>query len=253
MVNGLTWNGFKRGLRRLFWSVGIDIKPCNPLYVVHLRRRMIMEEHGITLVLDIGANTGEYILSLRECGYKGRVISCEPEPCAYRQLEYNAKSDPSWKVFPLGCGDQEGNTCLFVAGNSESSSVLRMTPRHEAAAPNSAYRDACVVKLVTIDSLIPDFSEQDDQIFMKLDVQGYEHKVLRGAERTLSRIRVVEMEMSLVELYDDQLLFRPMLDLMDSLGYELVSIQPGLTDHRTGHVLQVDGIFVRRSGSNQTS
>ena len=80
---------------------------------------------------------------------------------------------------------------------------------------------------------------------MKIDTQGYESKVLKGAENSLPRISTVQMEMSLVPLYDGERLFHEMCALMSDKGYTLVAIENGFSDPASGQLLQVDGIFHR--------
>jgi hypothetical protein len=92
---------------------------------------------------------------------------------------------------------------------------------------------------------VSDFAKPNDRLWIKLDVQGYEHTVLDGAMQAIAQTRVVESELSLVPLYEGQHLYRDIIDQLESLGFGLVSIERGFTDPNTGHVLQVDGIFVR--------
>ena len=80
---------------------------------------------------------------------------------------------------------------------------------------------------------------------MKVDTQGYESKVLQGAEKSLEQIDTVQMEMSLVPLYEGELLLHDMCMLMSEKGYSLVAIETGFSDPNSGQLLQVDGIFHR--------
>jgi hypothetical protein len=80
---------------------------------------------------------------------------------------------------------------------------------------------------------------------MKIDTQGFESKVLKGAENSLMQIDTVQMEMSLVPLYEGELLFNEMSILMSEKGYVLVAIETGFSDQDSGQVLQIDGIFHR--------
>ena len=97
----------------------------------------------------------------------------------------------------------------------------------------------------TLDSLVGEWTDQRGAIGLKLDVQGYEAQVLRGASGTLPRVVFLEIELSLVPLYAGQTLFIDMLEHVRSLGFSLVNVNSGFTDPRTGRVLQLDGIFLR--------
>jgi hypothetical protein len=80
---------------------------------------------------------------------------------------------------------------------------------------------------------------------LKLDTQGFESRVIAGAKESLSRMSLVQMEMSLVRLYDDEVLFLDMCNLMRTLGFDLIALDPGFADVATGRLLQVDGLFAR--------
>jgi len=90
---------------------------------------------------------------------------------------------------------------------------------------------------------------------LKMDVQGYEEAVLRGAHRSLSMVRGVQLELSLVPLYEGAWSFSDAVEHFQASGFELVSLEPGFYDHSTGRLLQVDGIFMRspKSGSGLDS
>ena len=84
-----------------------------------------------------------------------------------------------------------------------------------------------------------------NRVYMKIDTQGFESKVLKGAGNSLMRIDTVQMEMSLVPLYEGEMLFNEMCMFMTEKGYSLIAIESGFSDQNTGQVLQVDGIFHR--------
>ena len=71
-------------------------------------------------------------------------------------------------------------------------------------------------------------------------------RVLAGAAQTLPKVGAMEVELSVVPLYDGQVLYREMIDHLDGLGFDLGWVEPGFADPRSGQLLQMDGIFVRR-------
>src|SRR5208337_3648960 len=85
-----------------------------------------------------------------------------------------------------------------------------------------------------------------ERIFLKLDVQGFEYKVLQGAEQFLAHVAGIQIELSLVPLYDGEHLFHPMLHDLEERGYDLWSLIPGFVDPETGRLLQLDTIFFRK-------
>jgi hypothetical protein len=134
---------------------------------------------------------------------------------------------------------------LNVSGYSESSSILPMCDRHVAAFPPSAYIGHEAVSVVPLDSLASHLVRSGDAVWLKLDVQGYEMQVLGGAERTLRDTRLIEMELSLVRLYEGQALFCESIERLRGMGFQLIAVEDAFVDDNSRHTLQVNGIFER--------
>jgi FkbM family methyltransferase len=226
-----------QGLKNLFLKAGLDVS--------RFHRKKLLEFGCIDTVLDIGANTGGFAKQLRYIGYKKRIISFEPLSSAFRELEKNSKNDKNWKVFNFALGDLEENRNIFISSNSTSSSLLNMLPSHLQSAPDSRYLGSERIIVRTLDSVFPEFCNMSNNVYMKIDTQGFESKVIKGGEASLNFIKIVQMEMSLVPLYETEILFLDMAAYMKDIGFSLIGIEPGFYDHATGRVLQVDGIFLR--------
>lgn len=239
---------WKRPVRRLVRQLarqrGYDLVEY-PSAAFH-RRLKLLRHFKVDLILDIGADTGEYVQKLRRYGYAGRVVSFEPLPDSFAKLRQSAAADPLWEVIHLALGDRDGRATLNVAANSHSSSVRDMLPTHLEAAPHSAYVGIEVVPTRRLDSVLDEVRGEARSIYLKIDVQGAEREVLAGAAGVMPRIVGVQMELSLVPLYDGQALLPELLELMRRHGFTLMSLEPGFADERTGQLLQVDGIFFRR-------
>lgn len=235
----------KRIVRRIINVSGFDIVRFQPDSSFLARRRKLMDTYVINNVLDVGANCGQYAQGLRNIGYKGRIISFEPLGSAYAQLAHNRKSDASWEAFNLALGDRDGLVTINIAGNSYSSSILPMLPQHLKSAPASGHIGQEQIKIAKLDSIFDSLHIEGARIYLKIDTQGFEANVLKGAENSLRFIATIQLEMSLVPLYHGELLFPEMYALLGRKGYQLVSLEPGFTDEQTGRLLQIDGIFHR--------
>ena len=177
-------------------------------------------------------------------GYAGRIVSFEPQRSAYDELARSAATDGAWVAVNAAVGDRNGQIDINVAGNSVSSSVLEMLPRHLQSAPSSQYCGVERVRIVRLDSIFCDYY-RNDRIYLKIDTQGFERQVLAGAAASLEKIDTIQLEMSLVPLYKDETLFFDMCRLLTEKGYTLVGLEQGFTDPTTGQTLQVDGTFHR--------
>jgi FkbM family methyltransferase len=197
-------------------------------------------------VLDVGANTGQFAYQTRkEVGYTGRMVSFEPLKSAYQALGQAARKDSLWEVFSYGLGDENTAKEINIAGNSVSSSLLAMLPAHVNAEPESLYVGTETIEIRTLDSVFESLYQGESGVFLKIDTQGYERRVLAGAADSLARINTIQLEMSLVSLYEEDLLFIEMYELLSEMGYTMVSMEPGFSNPRTGQLLQVDGVFHR--------
>jgi hypothetical protein len=147
----------------------------------------------------------------------------------------------------MALGATNGETEINIALNSYSSSILPMLDAHLTAAPNSAYLQREKVPLRRLDDILNDLlpTTSDQTIFLKLDVQGYESHVLAGATQTLGNTAALQLEMSLLPLYEGETLMPQMHANLAAQGFELWDLEPSFRDPATGRLLQIDGIFTR--------
>ena len=212
-----------------------------------LRVCTMLQANDVDLVLDVGANDGGYARSMRDAGFEGRILSFEPLQAPHDLLVAAAAHDDSWEIAPrMALGATDGQAEINVAGNSVSSSILDMLEQHRTAAPESVYIGLETTPLRRLDSVRHPYIDSSGWPFLKIDTQGYEEHVLNGASGLLSRIRGIQIELSLHPLYQGQLLWRELIAEIEATGFELWSMIPGFFDPATGRMLQCDGVFFRR-------
>lgn len=231
--------------RRIFRRSGFDVVRYHPGGSATARRMHLLRLHGVDLVLDVGANVGQYGRALRADGYAGRILSFEPLSDAFERLRRTASRDGAWQAVRCALGDRDGTATLNVAGNSVSSSVLPMLPAHLRSAPRSAYVGAEEVPVRRLDSVLAGHGGPGGRAFLKVDAQGYERAVLDGASGCLAGIAGVQLEMPLTPLYQGEASMPELVEYMAGRGFALVSLEPAWSDPASGRLLQVDGIFFR--------
>ena len=240
-------SGAKQSIKKALHALGIEAHRFHPGTSPLAQQMAALRAFDVDIVLDIGANDGQYAKELRAGGYAGSIVSFEPLTAAHYRLLHESKSDPTWQVHPrCALGDRTGEIELHIAGNSVSSSILPMLETHSNVAPESAYLGHELVELVTLDSIAPSYIEGMQAPFLKIDTQGYEWHVLDGALSTLAKVRGLQMELSLVPLYEGQHLWRECIERLEAEGFVLWSLQPVFVDPENGRTLQWDGLFFRQ-------
>ena len=221
----------------------------------HAAQRTLMgliHQERVNLVLDIGANTGQFVEELRAAGYAGRIISFEPLASAHATLLKLADRDPNWNIAGrTAIGAVKGSVEIHISGNSVSSSILEMLPSHTSADPQSTYVGTELVPVNRLDDLVT--PGPADRVLLKIDVQGYERQVLDGAAKILGSCHAVISEMSLIPLYEGQVLAREMWDMLAAHGFQPWSLEPCYRNPQTGQMLQFDGVFVRSKDQARSS
>jgi len=239
-------------IRGCLWRMGWDLRRFDTNHSEWAQLVQQLAFHEVNVVLDVGANVGQFGRKLRDSGFLGKIVSFEATSTSYAKLLEESKRDQDWIVAPRAAiGDRDGNITIYISANGVASSVLPMLPLHAEAAPDSRYVTSEEVAIYKMDTIGRQFVCARDRVFVKLDVQGFEYQVLQGAKELLTWIVGLQLEHSLVPLYDGERLFHPMLHELEERGFELWSLVPGFVDKNTGRLLQVDGVFFRRdSGSH---
>jgi FkbM family methyltransferase len=209
------------------------------------RRLQIMKRAGINLVLDVGANIGQYAKIARKAGFAGQIVSFEPLTQSYSRLARSAARDPRWTAVHLGLGSRDHESVIHISGDSQASSLVKMLPRHEEIAPYFSRVGEERISIRKLDTVWDEHVPEGSKVYLKIDTQGFEKQVLQGAARSLARIQIVQLEISILPLYEGTWLLPDVLKHMQRRGLTLVSLEYGFCHPETGQMLQVDGVFAR--------
>lgn len=136
----------KAGFRSIFRAIGYDIFKWHCVPPAMAARKRLLDSLGIDVILDVGANAGQFAPSLRDpMGYRGAIVSFKPLPDAFQHLASLAAKDSDWEAKNVALGTADGHLCLNVSKNRVSSSFLPIRETSTAVEPNSAYESECVV------------------------------------------------------------------------------------------------------------
>lgn len=211
------------------------------------RQSALLCGRQISLVLDVGANAGQYGKFLREkVGYQGRIVSYEPLKDAFALLQQSVADDPLWECHNIAFGDCTGSAMINISANSWSSSLLPVSARTIEIEPSIDYVGKQEIAVYRLDTILDQFARADDRIFLKIDTQGYEMKILKGALGVIDRFQLIQLETAFFEAYHGATLIGDVIKFLDYIGYKVVSIDPGWEDSATGELLEADLIFGRK-------
>lgn len=199
---------------------------------------------GIGTMIDIGAHSGEFSSAIRAILPDVQIYAFEPQADCYAKLKHKLEPPGSFQAFQVALGDETGEANFWRSSFSKSSSVLPMAELHQNAFPWSAETICIPVQMRTLDSYL-DTIELRSKVFVKIDVQGFEDRVLQGSRRTLAQTDFVLTEVSFQPLYRGQSSFSEVYELLTGLGFSYRGNLEQLLSPRDKSILQADAFFVR--------
>ena len=204
-------------------------------------RKLVLE--NCDFILDIGANNGQWIATVRSHGYGGEAICVEPLKKNFNKL----KEGKIQNTIFINCavGNRNGYIYINQASNDGlSSSILELDDYHINAAPSIKYIGKEKVKISKISKILE--TDTHKKIFVKIDTQGYEFEVLKSInKRNFNAIHAFEIETNLVSTYKDATLIEDVIKFLRNKGYRPLRIENGFGMLNFGQQLQVDVLFVK--------
>lgn len=199
-----------------------------------------LENFQIAGIIDVGANVGQFGLDVRRHGFEGLIVSYEPVQETFGSLSQTIRQHQPWKAFQLGLGAAESERTINISGNAGlSSSILEMGSLHLENFPDSATIAKQNILISTIDKQLEVLELRPQEIMLKLDVQGFEAEVLKGASQSLSKIPLCYLEVSITPLYEGEISLLPILFELSKFGHEVIDVFRGIKA-KDGQLLQLD-------------
>jgi len=177
-----------------------------------------IRSRNVDLVLDIGANVGQYCRDLRFEGYKGDIVSFEPIKAVYDELSSYMMHDKRWRGENVGIGSSCSTATIAVSENSVFSSLR---PQSSYAAEfDSRVRVVSTeeIEIFPLDHFAA-YLLPYRNVFCKIDTQGFEEEVLRGAKQVIGSFCGIQLELPLAHLYEQTWTFREAIECLASLGF----------------------------------
>lgn len=230
----------KKIFKKLANKVGIQLSTYSIYSDDFLQLTKSLEYFDIDLVLDVGANEGQFAKDLINYGYKNKIISFEPIKEAHQKLLFKSKKYKQWIVHPrCAVGNQERQIKLNISNNSVSSSLLDLKKNDHSQVEIEYLREENVIEK-KLETLIFKYSKKYKNIFLKIDVQGYEDRVIEGCGTNINLIKGIFLETSTEEIYFSQKLWDDIIIDLLKKDFKLWFISKGIIDLKTNRNLQND-------------
>ena len=198
----------------------------------------------IKTIIDVGANTGQFARAIHEVLPEAYIYSFEPLSDVFKELQAAMRNVKKFQAINTALAETNGEQVFYRSAWSPSSSLLPMNQLHKENFPFTAEESKETVAIRRLDDYISELSFEDE-ILVKLDVQGYEDKVIDGGKCLLQRTKVVIVETSMVPLYEGQPLFHDIFGILDDQGFKYAGALSQSFSAIDGSVLYADSVFVR--------
>ena len=243
---------------RRYANRAIDIAPQlihHPDHLVAAARRVHVGVLGsldkvwlrdlkFAVILDIGANSGQFARAAHHVFPNARIYSFEPLPGVFSEMQRRMSGISQFRGFASAIGNEDSVITIHESSSSPSSSILPMTSEHTGAFPWTEGGRDVEVEIHRLDYFFPQL-DLNGRVLLKIDVQGFSREVLYGATETLKLTDTVFIETSFVQLYEGEPTFDEIYQLMRDAGFEFVGLLDHLEHPQTGKILQGDAIFRR--------
>ena len=197
------------------------------------------------VILDVGANEGQFGSDLRRRGFAGRIVSFEPIPHVFERLQATTRSDDAWEIHNQALGAHAARLPMHVANHDASSSILPPSDRMDDFADFLEFAPSVEVEVHRLDDRIDGLCQPGERVVMKVDVQGYESAVLDGAEAALTRLDALMLELSFTPLYEGEPPVETLMARLRASGFAPAYIAPAFVQRPSRRWIQADVLFIR--------
>lgn len=213
----------------------------------------LFHHYAIDCVFDVGANKGQYGSFLRQhVGFTGTILSFEPVEKNISALKTETAVDPKWFVYGHALGSENTRSRLNVMKSDVFSSFL--TPVHDDVTAFKGQNEIDHVEVVEVkrlDDIVESLRQAHPftNVYLKLDTQGHDLEVVKGAGAALQYVKCLQSEISMRKIYRDMPDYTTSLEVFEDLGYVVSNMFPvTIVDFEA---IEFDCVMVRHKGTVQ--
>ena len=232
-----------RPLNKLLHSFGYNLTAVHTL-IPKTTGDNWAQKLNIKTIIDIGSNEGQFINEIESILPGRKIYAFEPIPACFKKLVANTTSS-NVTAYNTGLSDIEGSAEINISNNLVSSSILEMEELHRSSYPESQYIKKETIGLKRLDAVFAAI-EPEENILIKVDVQGYEEKVIKGGEKTFSKAAALIIESAFEPFYEGQWLFDDVYNYFSGSGFKFMGFADQVSSKKTGIPIYADAVFIKR-------
>ncbi|WP_310425790.1 FkbM family methyltransferase [Chamaesiphon sp. VAR_48_metabat_135_sub] len=217
-------------------------------YLCQRRLKTLLEKYQINLVIDVGANEGQFASDLRQIGYQGKIISFEPISSAFEILKAAASNDKNWDIHKLALGKQNAEQKIYISNDSVFTSFLKSNDWCEQEfGEESVGKQEETVIVRRLDELLNETVDNLDRarIYLKMDTQGYDLEVFMGLGNIHEQVFALQSEVSVVPIYQEMPHLTDSILFFEQAGFDIAGMYPVSTEKSGLRVVEFDCLMVR--------
>jgi FkbM family methyltransferase len=234
-----------RKVRKLFLLLSHPVYRHGLAYGVGaaIEHTSFLKNEFFATVLDAGANKGQFALAARAHYPIARIVAFEPLPRPAVIFRKVFSTDANVSFMPIALGSTPGEEIIHVSGRADSSSLLPISALQSQTFPGTEEVGIQTIRVERLDGVL--MSETLARpVLLKIDVQGFELELLKGAEQSLAHIDDIYVELSFVPLYDGQALTGDVTAWLRERGFVLAGVY-NIAHTAGGRPVQADFHFRR--------
>lgn len=205
----------------------------------------LLRELRANVVLDVGANVGQYADRLRRNGYRGRIVSFEPVAHLSAALREKAATDDDWRVHDYALGEEEGEADINVVPGTMSS-LLQASQfgKDWSGRLRQSHRET--IRIRRLRDVLDEVTDgvADPRVYLKMDTQGFDLQTFRGAGDRVAELVGLQSEVSCVPIYDGMPRMAEQLTEYERAGFEITGMFPVSRDKPTLRVIEFDVVMI---------
>ena len=193
------------------------------------------------IIFDIGAHEGESINRFRNLFENPIIHSFEPQSQIFEKLRNKNKKDKNLFLNNFGLSTEQGSEEIFVNSNTAASSYLNINNKDKFFRSLKTIQKE-KTKIDTFDNYCNKI-KVDLIDLVKIDVQGYEEKVLKGALKSLDKVLLIEIEIVFVNLYEKHSSFYHIENILKKYNFELYSLSSISLNRENDRIRNLDALY----------